>query len=65
MTRHLQREIEKIKKKILSLGAMVEERLHQAVKSIADRNSELALQVRESDWEVDQMEVEVEDERPE
>ena len=42
-----------------ALGAMVEERLHQAVQSIAERNSELALQVRESDWEVDQMEVEV------
>jgi phosphate transport system protein len=62
MTRHLQREIERVKKKILSLSAMVEERLHMAVKSIADRNSELALRVRESDWEVDQMEVEVEEE---
>ena len=62
MTRHLQREIERLKKKILSLSAMVEERLHMAVRSIADRNSELALRVRESDWEVDQMEVEVEEE---
>ncbi len=62
MTRHLQREIEKIKKKILSLGAMVEERLHQAVKAIDERNSELALEVREADWEIDQMEVEVEEE---
>jgi len=61
MTRHLQREIENIKKKILSLGAMVEERLHSAVKSMAERNSKLALQVREADWEVDQMEVEVEE----
>lgn len=62
MTRHLQREIERIKKQILSLSAMVEERLHTAVKSIAERNSELALRVRESDWEVDRMEVEVEEE---
>jgi len=62
MTRHLQREIDRVKKKILSLSAMVEERLHMAVESIADRNSELALRVRESDWEVDQMEVEVEEE---
>ncbi len=62
MTRHLQREIEKIKKKILSLGAMVEERLHQSVRAIAERNSEIALQVRESDWEIDQMEVEIEEE---
>lgn len=61
MTRHLQAEIEKLKKKILSLSAMVEERLHMAVKSVAERNSELALKVRDSDWEVDQMEVDVEE----
>ncbi len=61
MTRHLQREIERLKKKILTLSALVEERLHMSVKSIADRNSELALKVRESDWEIDQMEVEVEE----
>ncbi|HOZ08229.1 MAG TPA: phosphate signaling complex protein PhoU, partial [candidate division Zixibacteria bacterium] len=61
MTRHLQREIERIKKKILSLSAMVEERLHLSVKSIAERNSEMALRVCESDWEIDRMEVEVEE----
>lgn len=61
MTRHLQVEIEKLKKKILSLSAMVEERMHMAVKSIAERNSELALKVKDSDWEIDQMEVEVEE----
>jgi len=61
MTRHFQREIEKIKKRILSLSALVEERLRQAVKAIAERDGALAEQVRRSDWEIDQMEVEIEE----
>ena len=36
---HLQREIERLKKLILSLSATVEKSLRQAVKSIADRDT--------------------------
>jgi len=61
MTRHLQREIDKLKKKILSLSAIVESRLGQSVRSLTDRNGKLADEVAESDWEIDQMEVEVEE----
>ena len=61
MTRHLQREIEKLNKKILTVSAMVEDRLHKAVRSISERNSKLADEVVNADWEIDQMEVEVEE----
>lgn len=62
MSRNLIRELEKIKKKILALGATVEERVHMVVRSIESFDAELATQVEQSDWEIDDMEVEVEEE---
>ena len=62
MTRHFRRELEKIKKMILSLGAMVEERVHMANSAIMDTDAALARQIIKTDHEVDEMEVEVEEE---
>lgn len=62
MTRHLQRELEKIKKTILTLGALVEERVRMAVRSIEDRDAALAEQIIQSDHDIDEMEVELEEE---
>ena len=41
----LQREIEKLKKSILTLGAVVEDRVHMAVRAINERDEKLAKQV--------------------
>lgn len=62
MTKHFQRELGKIKKMILSLGAIVEERVRMASQAMEDWDAELAEQVVSSDHEVDQMEVEIEEE---
>ncbi len=62
MSQHLQTEIAKLKKKILSLCAIVEESFQKAVKSVGTRNTELARQVIEADAGIDEMEVEVEEE---
>ena len=62
MSIHLQREVERLKKLILSLSATVEKSLRQAVKSIADRDTTLAKQVIENDLEIDQTEIDVEEE---
>ncbi len=62
MARHLEREFELLKKSILSLSAYVEESLHMAVTSIADRNVPLANKVIEQDREIDAREVEIEEE---
>jgi phosphate transport system protein len=62
MTTHLQREIEKLKKRILFMGAEVEECLRKAVDSLIARNTSLAEQVIASDEDVDQLEVEIEEE---
>jgi len=62
MKRHLQRELESLKKQILSLGAMVEERVHMAIEAFETRNGELARKVIELDREIDETEVQVEEE---
>ena len=62
MTKHFQRELEKIKKKILSLGAMVEERVRMAIKAMEEQDGEIAKKIILSDHEIDEIEVEVEEE---
>jgi len=62
MTKHFQRELEKIKKKILSLGAMVEERVRMAIQAIEEFDGQIAKKIIFSDHEIDEMEVEVEEE---
>lgn len=62
MSHHLQREIEKLKKYILALSALVEESLHKAIKSLLERDEKLARQVIKGDEDIDQMEVDVEEE---
>ena len=62
MPYRLEREIGKLKKSILTLGAVVEERVHMAVQSINERDEKLARQVIDGDPEIDDMEVDLEEE---
>lgn len=62
MSKHLRRELDKIKKKMLSLGALVEERTRLALQAVASRDMAIAQKIIDSDWEVDEMEVEIEEE---
>ncbi len=62
MTKHFQRELEKIKKMILSLGAMVEDRVRLATLAIKELHADHAETIIRSDYEIDEMEVEVEEE---
>jgi phosphate transport system protein len=62
MTKHFVRELEKLKKKILSLGALVEERVYLAIKAIESRDPDLAKRIIRSDYEIDETEVEIEEE---
>jgi phosphate transport system protein len=61
MAKHLQTEIDNLKKKILALGGVVEENLRQAVKSVVARDMKLANEVIEKDAQIDQAEVELEE----
>jgi len=54
--------LEKLKKRILALGAMVEERVYMATKAIENNDSDLADKIITSDYEIDEMEVDIEEE---
>lgn len=56
------KEIEQLKKRVLSLSAQVEENVMQAVTALNTRDAALAKQVIASDREIDRQEVEVEEE---
>ena len=56
------RELDNIKKMILSLGAMVEERVRMAVEAVSNHDYQAAQQIIKTDYEIDEMEVEVEEE---
>jgi phosphate transport system protein len=58
---HLQKELAKLKKRLISLSALVEENLRLAIKSIERADSCLAEMVRERDKEIDNLEVEIEE----
>ncbi len=62
MSQHLVHEIERLKKGLLSLGALVEESVHRAVLSVQNRDGRLATQVIKADAEIDRAEVELEEE---
>jgi phosphate transport system protein len=62
MTKHFIRELEKTKKMILTLGAMAEERLHLAIKAIRKKDASIARKIIMSDYELDEMEVDIEEE---
>ena len=61
MSQHFLREIETLKKKILTVGAVVEEHIAQAITAVVKHDAALAQQVAEGDDEIDEMEVEVEE----
>ena len=60
--KHFSRELEKIKKQLLSLGAMVEERVRMALQAVDTNDGELAQKIIKTDYEIDEMEVEIEEE---
>ena len=62
MPKRLQKDLEKIKKQILSLGAMAEERIRMAIKAIETWDAGLAEEIIRRDYEIDEREIEVEEE---
>ena len=54
--------MENIKKKLLKLGSLVEERVQRVLKAIDEADPELADQIIRTDHEVDEMEVDIEEE---
>lgn len=62
MATHLHRAMDKIKREILALGALVEERFKKSIDAVRAENIELANWIIDTDYEVDEREIEVEEE---
>ncbi|BBO80711.1 phosphate transport system regulatory protein PhoU [Desulfosarcina ovata subsp. sediminis] len=62
IVKHFQRELDKVKKMILSLGALVEQGVHRIKAAIEERDVALAKDIMRFDHEIDEMEVEIEEE---
>ena len=62
MTRHFEHEIDRLKKMILHLTAMVEGSLEQSVRAIINRDDTVVEKIKALDIEIDNYEIEVEEE---
>ncbi len=62
MTRHFENEIDRLKKMILHLTAMVEGSLEKSVRAIINRDDTVVEKIKALDIEIDNYEIEVEEE---
>ena len=62
MRTHLMKELETLKRDVLTMGAAVEEAISNAIQALRDRDRELAEEVRARESGVNAMEVEIEEE---
>jgi phosphate transport system protein len=58
---HFEEELQTLKNRLLTMGALVEERAHQAVRSLVNRNQEAAEQIIASDKEVNDLQIDIDD----
>jgi phosphate transport system protein len=62
MSKHLQRDLERVKRDLLAMSGLVEEATDLAIGAVVDRRRDLAEQVVAGDDRIDAKELEVEDE---
>ncbi len=62
MISHFDEELMRLKEKVLKIGAMVEEAINDSVRSLVERDGELARNVIEKDHQVNALDVEIDEE---
>ena len=62
MTKHFRKELETVKKRILTLGSMVEDLVHDSVQAVDRVDADLADEIIKKDSEIDEAEVDIEEE---
>lgn len=62
MTKHFRKELDNIKKRILTLSSLVEEKVQLAARAVDNIDAEIARTIIMTDYEIDEMEVEIEEE---
>ena len=58
---HFEEELQALKNRLLTMGALVEERVHQAVRSLIDRRLDEAEAVIAADKEVNDLQIDIDD----
>jgi len=61
MHKHLQREMEFLKNKLIAMGGETEDRVYKATLSIINRDAKMANDVIKADSDIDRMEVDIEE----
>jgi phosphate transport system protein len=61
MSKHLQHDLERLKKELLTMGALVENAINRAIVALVQRRPEIAEEVLAGDDLIDEKELEVED----
>lgn len=62
MHRNFHHEIDQLQQRLLIMSSMVEDRVRKACSVIESENIELSETIIQSDWEIDEMEIEIEEE---
>jgi phosphate transport system protein len=58
---HFEDDLQALKNRLLTMGALVEERVHQSVRALIDRHLDEAEQVISGDQEVNDLQIEIDD----
>lgn len=58
---HFEEELQALKQRLLNMGALVEERIHQAILALLEHRQDLAEQVVSGDRQVNDLQVEIDD----
>jgi phosphate transport system protein len=59
MVRHFEQELEKLKAKLLEMGALVENAVYRSVQGVVEKNEELARQVLKNETRINDLEIEI------
>jgi phosphate transport system protein len=58
---HFEEALQALKSRLLSMAALVEERVHRAIRGLIERRAELAQEVAAGDEEVNELQIEIDD----
>jgi phosphate transport system protein len=58
---HFESELQVLKQRLLNMGALVEERVHQAVRALMERRLDVAESIATGDREVNELQIEIDD----
>ncbi|MBW2003332.1 MAG: phosphate signaling complex protein PhoU [Deltaproteobacteria bacterium] len=61
MERHFEKELHALKENLLKMGALVEQAIANSIKSLVERDSELAEKTIQSDSQIDELEIKLEE----